>query len=69
MKHKGNVFSDSKSEINILVCTRSFLDEKEAIQFFEKADELTGINIYFMPLISEEKKLLFERVSIRSVKK
>ena len=54
MKNKKNVFSDNTSEINILVYTESFLKENEAIEFLKKADELTGINIYFMPLISDE---------------
>lgn len=54
LKNKKNVFSDNTSEINILVYTESFLKENEAIEFLKKADELTGINIYFMPLISDE---------------
>lgn len=54
MKNKKNVFSDNRYEINILVYTESFLKENEAIEFLKKADELTGINIYFMPLISDE---------------
>ena len=60
MKNKKNVFSDNRSEINILVYTESFLKENEAIEFLKKADELTGINIYFMPLISDEIELSFE---------
>ena len=54
LKNKKNVFSDNRYEINILVYTESFLKENEAIEFLKKADELTGINIYFMPLISDE---------------
>lgn len=54
LKNKKNVFSDNRYEINILVYTESFLKENEAIEFLKKEDELTGINIYFMPLISDE---------------
>ena len=54
LKNKKNVFSDNRYEINILVYTESFLKENEAIEFLKKADEFTGINIYFMPLISDE---------------
>ena len=46
LKNKKNVFSDNRSEINILVYTEGFLKENEAIEFLKKADELTGINIY-----------------------
>lgn len=60
LKNKKNVFSANTSEINILVYTESFLKENEAIEFLKKADELTGINIYFMPLISDEIELSFE---------
>lgn len=54
LKNKKNVFSDNRYEINILVYTESFLKENGAIEFLKKADEFTGINIYFMPLISDE---------------
>ena len=68
MKNKKNVFSDNRSEINILVYIESFLKENEAIEFLKKADELIGINIYFMPLISDEIELSFETGKYRYCK-
>lgn len=68
MKNKKNVFSDNRYEINILVYTESFLKENEAIEFLKKAGELTGINIYFMPLISDEIELSFETGKYRYCK-
>lgn len=69
LKNKKNVFSDRRSEINILVYTESFLEENEAMQFFKMAAVLKGIKIFLMPLISDEKELSFETGKYRYCKK
>lgn len=50
-----NVFSE-KSDVSILVHTKSYLENEFAMSYFEKANLIEGIHISFLPVIGEDAK-------------
>lgn len=51
--NKRNVFSEQSESITMLVYTQSFLSEKSAFQYFNNANSLETIIIYYMPLLAQ----------------
>ena len=57
---KCNVFSDDKSQLSVLVHTASFVSSPEKIQYFNDANKLKSIRVFFMPIISVRNENRFE---------
>ena len=55
---KRNVFSDPPEEISMLVFTQSFLSNTEAFVYFNNANLLRRIKIYYMPLSTKANETL-----------
>lgn len=54
---KTNVFSDHAESISILVYTQSFLCDLGSFDYFNNANRLNSIHVYFMPLLETPDKL------------
>lgn len=48
---KRNVFSEQSENITMLVYTQSFLSDNSAFNYFNNANLLKKIKIYYMPLL------------------
>ena len=55
---RKNVFSDNSDKISVLVYTESFLDDNDYLLYFNNANKLNKIQIYYMPVLCTTSRAL-----------